>query len=305
MPRAPSTADSADGKAFLGREDSSCERDAIFSETQYGISKRIRIIEEWVSQIKARTAKGRVAILDYGCGTGDYITFPLARSGNEVLGIDIHEPSILEARRRYALPNLSFRTGVIQDLLAERLSFDVIVCSEVLEHLNDPLEFLTNVRRLLRPGGGLIVTTPNGYGSFEMLRRLEWALSRIGIHQSLRWVFRKGRQLSRRARGYVVPSHPSERLSGEPGAGFLNHDSVHVQFFRLRSLEKLFSTSGFRIIARRARTFLCGPYVDTLFRLSPGRQALFRLNNRLADLLPFSWAADWMFLLEPKEALHP
>ena len=67
----------------------------------------------------------------------------------------------------------------------------------------------------------------------------------------------------------------------------------------------MFSESGFRVVARRARTFLCGPYVDTLFRLSPGRQALFRMNNRLADLLPFSWAADWMFLLEPKEALHP
>jgi len=269
-----------------------------FHETPYGIVKRIRVIVGWIGQIRDRTGKQLLTVLDYGCGTGDHVTFPLACAGDEVMGVDIHLPSILEARRRYALPNLSFRAGVIQDLLAEGLSFDVIVCSEVLEHLHDPLKFLTDVRRLLRPGGGLIVTTPNGYGSFETLRGAERAFTQIGVHQGLRWVFHKVSQLGRLVKHDQNPS-------AEPEPGFLNCDSIHVQFFRVRSLEKLFSESGFRIVARRARTFLCGPYVDTLFRLSPGRQVLFRVNNRLADLLPFTWAADWMFLLEPKGVLHP
>jgi 2-polyprenyl-3-methyl-5-hydroxy-6-metoxy-1,4-benzoquinol methylase len=273
-------------------------RDGTFPETQYGIVKRIGVIEEWVRQVKERTGKDVLTILDYGCGTGDHITFPLARAGYKVIGVDIHEPSILEARRRYALPNLTFRTADAQDLLGTGLSFDVIVCSEVLEHLDDPSELLGIFRRLLRPGGALIITTPNGYGSFEMLRRIERALTRIGVHQGLRWILHKVTQLSRRVEHNKNPS-------AEPEPGFLNRDSVHVQFFRLRSLEKLFSTSGCRIVARRARTFLCGPYVDTLFHLFPGRQVLLRVNNRLADLLPFSWAADWMFLLEPKETFHP
>jgi len=72
----------------------------------------------------------------------------------------------------------------------------------------------------------------------------------------------------------------------------------------LRTIERLFSDTGFRVVARRARTLLCGPYVDVAFRLSPRRQALFRVNNRLADVLPFSWAADWMFLLERKESIQ-
>jgi 2-polyprenyl-3-methyl-5-hydroxy-6-metoxy-1,4-benzoquinol methylase len=280
----------------LRREDNA--RDGAFEETQYGIVKRIRVIREWVRQAKERTGKDVLRILDYGCGTGDHITFPLARAGYKVFGVDIHEPSILEARRRYALPNLTFRTVDAQDLLGTGLSFDVIVCSEVLEHLDDPSELLGIFRRLIRPGGALIITTPNGYGSFEMLRCVERAFTRIGFHQGLRWVFHKVSQLSRRVEHNKNPS-------AEPEPGFLNRDSVHVQFFRLRSLEKLFPTSGFCIVARRARTFLCGPYVDTLFHLSPGRQVVLRVNNRLADLLPFSWAADWMFLLEPKEALHP
>ena len=276
-----------------------------FAETHYGIVKRIQVIEKWVRMAKDRMGKSRLSILDYGCGTGDHITAPLARAVDEVLGVDVHEPSILEARRRYALPNLTFRTADAQGLLNDGLSFDVIVCSEVLEHLHDPSGVLGSFRRLLRPGGALIITTQNGYGSFELLCRLERILSRIGVHHGLRWLYEKGRQLSRRAQGYPVASHPWERRSGDIGLGFLNKDSVHVQFFWLRTLERLFSDSGFRVVARRARILLCGPYVDLALRLWPWQEALFRLNNRLADLLPFSWAADWMFLLEPKGTVNP
>ena len=83
-------------------------------------------------------------------------------------------------------------------------------------------------------------------------------------------------------------------------AGYLNMDSTHVQFFRIAGLEAILAQSGFRIVERRARTSFCGPYVDVLFRVLPFEQALCRMNNRLADLLPFRWAADWMFLVEPQ-----
>ena len=283
------------------RIDPVCE----FRETSYGIVKRVEVISKWIDDFKTSEERQTVSILDYGCGTGDHITFPLAQSGHDVLGVDIHGPSILEARRRYTLANLTFRVGELKDLMDEGLSFDFIVCSEVLEHLHNPEEFLRGLRSLLRPGGGLIITTPNGFGSFEMLCRLERLLRRIGVHHGLRRLYEKGRQLSRRAQGHPVVSLPSERLSGGMEVGFLNKDSIHVQFFRLRTLERLFSESGFRVVARRARTLLCGPYVDVAFRLLPWRQALLRLNNRLADLLPFTWAADWMFLLEPKEGVQP
>ena len=295
----------AEREVLRGSKDGVPARKDLFPETQYGIVKRIQVIEEWVHAVKERMGKPLLAILDYGCGTGDHITFPLAQAENEVLGIDVHAPSILEARRKYALPNLSFRVGDLQDLSEQDLGFDVIVCSEVLEHLENPREFMEGLRRLLRPGGALIITTPNGYGSFEMLRRLERTLTRIGVHQGLRWVYQIGRKLRRRARGHAASRNTSERLSGDSTPGFLNQDSVHVQFFRLRMLEELFSNSGLRIVVRRARTLLCGPYVDAAFHLSPWRQTLFRLNNRLADVLPFSWAADWMFLVEQKENAQP
>lgn len=253
---------------------------APFPENEYGVIKRLQVIGAWMNRIQEQTGKPFLTVLDYGCGTGDQITYPLALAGHDVVGLDLHEPSILEARRRYALPNLSFRPGTLDVLLREGTQFDAIVCSEVLEHLSNPGEFLGNLRPLLRHDGGLIVTTPNGYGSFEMLCRLERGLNRTGVHQLFRWIFRRGT-------GSADDANP----------GFLNRDSRHVQFFRLKKLGKMFRDSGFHIVDCRARTILCGPYVDLAFRLCPFRQAAFHLNNRLADLLPFSWAADWMFLL--------
>lgn len=271
----------------------------VLAESSYGIVKRLQVIEGWVNRIMEQTGKPRLLILDYGCGTGNHITVPLAQTGHEVLGIDSHESSIREARHMCSLPNLSFRTGVLDDLLKENRMFDLIVCSEVLEHHDKPFDILAGLRRLLGRDGTLIITTPNGYGSYEILCRLERKLRRIGVHQSLRWVFRQGRSLIRLVSRQKMSSSAAQAVPEDQAPGFLNVESVHVQFFRLQVLEQLFRKSGFRIVSRRARTFLCGPYVDVLFNICPFRQTLFRINSRLADLLPFAWAADWMFLLEP------
>ncbi len=269
-----------------------------FSETSYGIVKRLQTIEAWTAAVAQRLGKTSLSILDYGCGTGDHVTYPLACRGHRVLGVDFHEASITEASRRYRLPNLSFQTAEIDELLKQGQQFDLVVCSEVLEHLHEPLHFLETVSRLLRAGGGLIITTPNGYGSFEWLTSLQKALDRVGLHGFFRQVAHVC--LGRKTGGRTAPTS----AGGEgtvPSAGFLNMDSRHVQFFRVGRLEMMFSQSGFSVLERRARTLLCGPYVDVLFRLAPFSQALCRTNNRLADALPFAWAADWMFLLERRE----
>jgi SAM-dependent methyltransferase len=252
-----------------------------FEETAYGIVKRLAVIEAWIAEVAGGRGRRRLRILDYGCGTGDHLTAPLARAGHEVLGVDAHAPSVAEARRRHRGPALAFRVGTLEDLLASGDAFDVVVCSEVLEHVDAPRPFLAGLRRLVAPDGVLIVTTPNGYGAFELLRGLERFLRRLGVHQL-------GAALAGRRR---TPAR-------EPG--FLNADSPHVQFFRVAALETLFAGCGLRIRARRARSLLCGPYADHLFALGPAPRTLFRANNRLADLFPFSWAADWMFLLEPQ-----
>ena len=157
-----------------------------FPETSYGIVKRLETIESWTAAVAKRLGKTSISILDYGCGTGDHVTYPLACRDHRVLGVDFHEASINEASRRYRLPNLSFQTAEIDELLKPGQQFDLVVCSEVLEHLHKPQHFLETVSRLLRAGGGLVITTPNGYGSFEWLMSLQKALDRVGLMDSVK-----------------------------------------------------------------------------------------------------------------------
>jgi SAM-dependent methyltransferase len=262
-----------------------------FAETSYGIVKRLRVVEAWAHALAQQLGKERLSILDVGCGTGDHVTFPLASRYHDVLGVDFHAPSIEEASKRYTLPNLHFRCTELESLIRENQTFDLIVCSEVLEHVQQPEQFLIRLIRLVRSHGAVILTTPNGYGSYEMLCRLQRALQAVGIHQLIR--------------GGLRFWHPAKPAGKKPDClgehiGFLNIDSGHIQFFRLSVLERLFDQAGFDIRERRARTLLCGPYVDVLLHLPPFRQRLYEMNNRLADLLPFSCAADWMFLLQPR-----
>lgn len=272
-------------------------RSVRFPETSYGIVKRWHTIEAWTETVARRLRKSSLTVLDYGCGTGDHVTYPLACLGHHVLGVDVHEESIRQASIRYQSPTLSFRLADIDALVNEGARFDLVVCSEVLEHLYHPGKFLDMLTRVLEPGGGVIITTPNGYGSFEWLSSLHGLLARAGIHGLLR---RVAHACSRSREAATTPGTEAETVV--PTTGFLNMDSTHVQFFRIGDLERIFSDGGFRIIERRARTLLCGPYVDVLFRLAPCEPALCRANNRLADVLPFSWAADWMFLLEHRGA---
>jgi 2-polyprenyl-3-methyl-5-hydroxy-6-metoxy-1,4-benzoquinol methylase len=271
---------------------------APFLETSYGIVKRLETIEAWRNAAAQRLRKTSLSILDYGCGTGDHVTYPLARRGDHVVGMDMHAQSIHEAQRRYPLPNLEFRIGHLESLIQKGSAFDFIICSEVLEHLHRPLDYLHLLRQLLKPEGALIITTPNGYGSYEMLCRLQRGLSRIGIDQLARRVVHAGRRMRAKVSEHTVSEGFSRSIAD---AGFLNFESGHVQFFRVAHLMQLFDAGGFRVVERRARTFLCGPYIDALLRLPPCRQALYRMNNRVADILPFAWSADWMFLLQPAQ----
>lgn len=269
-----------------------------FPETSYGIVKRLQTIEAWTAGLAQRLGTPSLSILDFGCGTGDHVTYPLACLGHRLLGVDMHEPSIQEAQRRYPLPNLLFRTARLESLIQEGVAVDLIICSEVLEHLQQPQDCLSLLRRLLKPNGALIITTPNGYGSYEMFCRLQRGLTGIGIDQVVRRLVHARRALQARS---VAAAAPVQAALQQEQVGFLNFDSGHVQFFRVRHLLDIFAAGGFCVTERRARTFLCGPYIDVLLRVPPFRQALYRMNNRVADLLPFSWSADWMFLLEPAE----
>ena len=101
-------------------------------------------------------------ILDAGCGNG-YLAGKLADLGYEVIGIDIAEDGIAIAKERY--PAQKFLVAsVYDDLLPMIGPVDLVVSSEVIEHLYYPKSFLLNMYRVIRPNGWIILTTPyHGY----------------------------------------------------------------------------------------------------------------------------------------------
>jgi SAM-dependent methyltransferase len=110
----------------------------------------------------AKYLVGPVSILDYGCGTGLLLT-RLAERGHRVAGSDMSEQSLKAVRNQ--LRQYSNFLGALtpDEFLAEGMQFDTILAVELVEHLyDDRLEdVLGMLRRLVRPGGHIIVTTPN------------------------------------------------------------------------------------------------------------------------------------------------
>ncbi len=98
-------------------------------------------------------------VLDLGSGAGDF-TAEITRAGAKAVGVEVAEAAIARARSRH--PELEFRLAALDEPLPLRDGeFDVVWSSEVIEHVADTATWLSEVRRVLRPGGRLLLTTPS------------------------------------------------------------------------------------------------------------------------------------------------
>ena len=94
-------------------------------------------------------------VLDIACGTG-YGTQMMLEAGADVLGVDISEDVIAENKQKYGD---HFMVGDIVDFSHD--TFDIIVCFETIEHVDDFRMALMNLHKLLKPCGTLIISSPN------------------------------------------------------------------------------------------------------------------------------------------------
>ena len=99
-------------------------------------------------------------VLDAACGEG-YGSFLLAHTAAQVTGIDISADAVAHARERYAVGNLEFVGGSVTGLPLPDACVDVIVSFETIEHLSPQREMLAEFRRVLTPGGVLVISSPN------------------------------------------------------------------------------------------------------------------------------------------------
>ncbi|MEO7040211.1 MAG: methyltransferase domain-containing protein [Candidatus Elarobacter sp.] len=99
-------------------------------------------------------------VLDIASGEG-YGTAALALVARSAVGVDLDEDSVRHAAARYTAMNLDFRVGDCTQIPAADASFDVVVSFETIEHLTGQERMLAEIKRVLRPDGRLIISSPN------------------------------------------------------------------------------------------------------------------------------------------------
>lgn len=149
-------------------------------------------------------------VLDVGCGTG-LLSSLMKNQGNDVCGIDISEVALKKAELR----GIKVKLGNIDNNLPfDDDIFDVVVCSEVIEHLFNPIESLEEIQRVLKPEGYLVLTTPN---MAYILRRIALLFGKFP--EEVKWA----------------------RTSN-------TNEWEHIRFFTLTSLIKVLESAGFSCI---------------------------------------------------------
>ncbi len=128
-----------------------------------------------------------IKVLDIGCGGGFTSEF-IAKKGAAVSGIDLSDVSIETAKMHSKESDLiiDYRSGTAENLPYENDSFDVIICVDVLEHLEDAAIAIAEVKRVLKPGGIFLFDTINKTlkSKFIMIWLLEYIKKEIpkGTH---------------------------------------------------------------------------------------------------------------------------
>lgn len=119
-------------------------------------------------------------LLDIGCGSGVFAGRAIQVPDVRVVGIDANESAIKFARQQFPDPHVEFRVGLLDELHFPDQSFDRISLLEVIEHIyeHQAVDLLQTTARLLRPGGRLVISTPNARSAWPMV---EWMLDRFRL----------------------------------------------------------------------------------------------------------------------------
>lgn len=192
--------------------------------------------------------------LDVGCGDGLFLAeldraSGLTEHGWAMYGLDYSAAAIDNARRRpYTFEQCNVEEGIPHG----DDSFDVVTAGEVIEHVYDPDRLLAEMKRVLRPGGRVVLTTPNLHAWYNR------ALFPAGIQPV-----------------FYETSTKSTLIGAGPLAKFKAAETPvgHIRLFNRRALVDLLHSEGLRPLAIRGSVFerLTGPAgrVDRLFSVFP------------------------------------
>ncbi len=215
---------------------------------------RARRQAEMLAEVLAGTP-GQARILDVGCGDGFATGVAAARlPGHRFAGLDWSAPSLRLARDRGVAV---LQAGLDVSLPIRSASVDVVIMSEVIEHLVDTDSAIEEAHRVLKPGGSLLLSTPNLAAWYNR------ALLAIGVQPvfsevSLRSVF------------------------GRPG----NQVAGHLHMFTRRALVEFLAAYGLEVVQVRGARYHDVPAalrpLDRLFCYWPSAASILLVQARKA-----------------------
>ncbi|MDD2785425.1 MAG: methyltransferase domain-containing protein [Patescibacteria group bacterium] len=200
-------------------------------------------------------------VLDAGCASGRQL-FQVANLISEGHGTDIAS-AFTDKATEYAcsnnIGNLEFQRAVLESIPYPDAYFDKIICAEVLEHVFDKNIALTELKRVLKPGGKLIITVPNLNADGTLWGRL---LRLIGLRS-------------------FTP------LEGFSMNEINKHGDAHVREFNAKTLSGWLESNGFTVEKIRSVSFIDGPYFDFLLKMplhwGPTQKTIIALERLLSS----------------------
>lgn len=244
------------------------------------IADRKRV--DFIARVLQNSLGSNARILDVGCGNG-VISRHLGKLGFNVLGIDVSEKTIETAKSLTSLPNVNFMKKSAEELVASGEKYDAVICSEVLEHLNDPGSLLKVLYQTLSDHGKLIVTVPNGKGPRETF--VTRPILKMRSRNNWMWKMIVRMKKSMGYSGTTVQS-AADNLD-------------HIQFFSRKDLEKLSSSHGFRITGFGKANFVEDVFPFSFF--TKRITLLQKLDCKIADLLPYRFTGGFFSVWEKKQ----
>jgi SAM-dependent methyltransferase len=244
--------------------------DMLAKENIWGYKNRLEFVD---GECLSRFGHRNVSILDIGCGNGSYLAIPLSLRGYRVTGVDPDQNSIDRAITFGS--NVDFLCGTCETIVPR---FNVVVLSEVLEHLHCPEALLADAVKRMTPGGLMIVTVPNGYGEFELDSRIYYRLHLDRAFDSF----------------YALRRRLLRKPDPLPGVAGSDDTSGHVQRFTLGRMRNLFAANGLAITSTQGASFISGPIAGNTIARIPG---FMRWNVAMSKRLPLRLSSGWMFSL--------
>jgi len=200
-------------------------------------------------------------VLDVGCGSGVHGAELTKTYGHRVVGVDLFPASVEKAKTRIAEAYVGDVTRPEQYAFYGRQQFDLIVFSDILEHLNDPGDVLSRHLRLLAPGGKVVISLPN-----------------VAI-----WNVRLALLLGQ---------------FEYTDTGTL--DRTHMRFFTRRSFRRFARQAGVRIVQSRISPGILRPFVPLIKKVYRGQGTASAEgdSSSIMDSAPYRSYMRWLYPIE-------